>query len=313
MEFRNIRHFIHVAEVGSLSTAAEHLHMVQPALSQSIKKLEENLSVTLFTRSKRGMELTESGRIFLKHAYGILNQYNRAKENLLAANDDPIGLVSVGMTASVLNVLSVPLCRSIKNKYPRIQLNLEEGLEGNIQYGFEAGWYDIVVSCKKKHNETMVVEKLLTEELFLVSPYDASKNGKKEEIKFKDIVNYPLIIPQDHHSVTHSIEEIANSIDVEIISTQFSGALHPTLQLIEAGFGSSILPWSAIFEQVQKKRLTAQKVVKPSIKRTVSMSYPSHRPLTQASLAVMEMLRCSVIEAHRNDKWPGQLFVKASN
>lgn len=128
MDFRRIRHFAHISELRSLSRAAERLHIVQPTLTQSIQKLEAELGTTLFLHSWKGMELTESGHMFLKYAYGILNQYSSAKESISTIGENPKGQVSVAMLASALHVLSVPVCQDI-------ELNLEEGLAANIQQG----------------------------------------------------------------------------------------------------------------------------------------------------------------------------------
>lgn len=307
MDFRRIRHFVHTAELGSLSRAAERLHIVQPALSQSIKRLEEELDVLLFTRSRRGMELTEAGHMFLKSAYGILNQYNRAKENISAIGTHPKGLVSVAMTASALHVLSVPVCEQIREECPGIEINLEEGLAANIQQGFEAGWYDLVISNMTGAGDSIQIEDLIEEDLFLASPY--KKSTSKADIPFEKLSGLDLILPQDQHGVGASIQETADRLGVDITAAQITGAMHPTLQLVEAGFGHSLLPWSSIYDRVEQKRLSARRVVKPGICHKVSVIYPTHRPLTQATIAVMNVLRHAVMRVHAEGRWPGKLLI----
>ncbi len=313
MDFRRIQHFVHVSELGSLSKAAERLHIVQPALSQSIKRLEDELGTKLFTRSRKGMELTEAGNMFSKYAYGILNQMNRAKESLSTIGENPQGTVSIAMTASALHVLTVPLSRRLKQDYPKIKLNIEEGLAGNIQQGFEAGWYDLVVSYlhKTAENNPRVdsthIEPLIEEELFYVTPYDSGDHRK--EITFSELQDIPLIVPQDQHGVGGSIHKHAEESGFKINVAAISASLHPTIQLIEAGLGSSLLPLSAIYDRIDQKKLQATRVVKPRILHQVSMVFPSHKPLTQASIAVMEALRQTVINVHHNKIWPGKLLI----
>lgn len=307
MDFRKIQHFVHIAELGSLSKAADRLNIVQPALSQSIKRLEEELDTLLFTRSRRGMELTETGRIFLKHAYGILNQYNRAKESLLTKEDNPHGIVSIAMTASALEVLTVPLSQALIQRYPDIKLNIESGLAGNIQQGFEAGQYDLVLSHLVKPDASINIENLIEEDLFLTSSYDPNNLGA--DIAFKELDGVTLIIPQDHHGVAPDIDRYAKEKKIKPLSAQVTGALHPTLQLIEAGLGSSILPWSAIHQRVAQNRVSARKVTSPSLNHIVSMVYPTHRPLTPATIAVMELIRQAAKCVHNNGKWSGALLV----
>ena len=307
MDFRRIQHFVHVAELGSLSKAANRLHIVQPALSQSIKRLEDDIGAILFVRSRRGMEPTEHGLVFLKYAYGILNQYNRAKESIATIGENPKGIVSVAMTASALHALTVPVCTRLKEEFPDIELCIEEGMAANIQQGFEAGQYDLVVSHLVKPNDTIHIENLIQEDLFLVTSYQ--DRSEKTEISFGELAKIPLILPQGHHGVGGEIFALAENHGFKIISAKVRGALHPTLQLIEAGFGQSILPWSAISDRIAQKKLRARRIVQPNIYHTISMAHPSHRPLTQASIAVMKIIRQSIGKIHDQGKWSGKLLI----
>lgn len=313
MDFRRIQHFVHVAEVGNLSKAAERLNIVQPALSQSIKRLEQELGVLLFTRTRRGMELTDSGHTFLKHAYGILNQYHRAKESLSTKDEAPKGVVSIAMTASALEVLSIPLAKSLINNYPDIKLNIESGLAGNIRHGFEAGHYDLVVSHLVKPDATIRIEHLIKEDLFLVTPYN--EDSLAEDVQFKALDGLTMILPQDQHGVAPDVDRFATEKNVKLVSGQVVGALRTTLQLIESGMGNSLLPWSAIRERVEQNKMSAHKVVEPSLHHTVSMVHPTHRPLTPATLAVMALIRQAAKKVYSEGKWAGTLlgFGKETN
>ena len=309
MDFRRIQHFVHVAELGSLSKAAERLNIVQPALSQSIKRLEDELGVLLFNRSRKGMALTDSGLTFLNHAYGILNQYNRAKESLSTKDGDPQGLVSVAMTASSLEALTVPLAKSLMQQYPKIKLNIESGLAANIQQSFEAGDYDLVVSHLVTASASIHIENLIEEELFLTSPYNPNNLGT--DIEFKSLEGLSLIIPQDRHGVAPEVTKYAREGNIKLKTAQVAGTMHATLQLIEAGVGHSFLPWSAIHERVQQNRISARKVVSPSLHHTVSMVYPTHRPLTPATIAVMDLIRLAAREVYNKGNWVGRLLLSS--
>jgi LysR family transcriptional regulator, nitrogen assimilation regulatory protein len=310
MEFRRLRHFVHVAELGSLSKAAERLHIVQPALSQSIKLMEDELGTMLFTRSRRGMELTEAGRLFLKSAYAILNQYNRAKEDISEIGSSPKGVVSVAMTASAMHALTVPICEDLLGRYPGIVLNIEEGLAANLQQSLEAGWYDLMVSYMTKADDSLHVEDLIEEDLFLVDAY--CKGDRAAEIEFREISNFSLILPQSQHGVGGAIHATAAELGLTLDMARVTAAMHPTLQLVEAGYGQSLLPWTAIYDRVAEKRVTARKVVSPNIRHKVSMIYLASRPLTKATIAVMDILRSSVRQLHAEGIWPGRLVPGAN-
>jgi DNA-binding transcriptional LysR family regulator len=101
IEYRHLRHFVEVAELLHVTAAAERLHIAQPALSQSIRSLEEQLHVTLFFRNKKRMVLTDAGRAFLLETRKSLEQFERAKalkgpsagnwESLRLASERPPG------------------------------------------------------------------------------------------------------------------------------------------------------------------------------------------------------------------------------
>lgn len=309
MNFRRIQHFIEVAEVGNLSKAAKRLNIVQPALSQSIRRLEEDLNVALFSRSRKGMELTDAGQQFLISAHGIINQYNRAREDISRMAKDPQGLVSIAMTASVLNVLTVPLCGLLETTYSNIDLNLDEGLAGNILQGFESGAYDLVVSYMATPSESIGVEPLIEEDLFLTGPFKAGSTSK--DIPFDQLSKFPLIMPQEQHGIHQMISDISRERGIELSKKRVAAALSPTIELVAAGQGYSLLPMSAIHNRLDRRGLTARRVVRPKLSHTVYMSYPTHRPLTQATLAVMNLIRQSVTQVHRDGKWPGKLLIKS--
>ena len=169
MELRQIHYFIAVAETTSLTKAVGRLHIAQPALSQNIKSLEEELGTRLFDRSRQGMALTDSGVIFLEHARGIILQVNRAKESIRNFDDNPSGTVSIATPASVANVLSVPLFQVLKKNYPAIELNLDEGLTGNIRQAFDMGLFDIILELNSGGSDTLSVEPLIREDLYFIS------------------------------------------------------------------------------------------------------------------------------------------------
>lgn len=306
MDFKRLRHFVHIAELGSLSAAAKRLNIVQPALTLSLKKLEQDLETKLFIRSRSGMELTEAGELFLESAYGILNQYDRAKENISAPALSPVGTVRVAMIASALHVLSVPLCRLLKAELPRVELILEEGLAANIQSGFEAGRYDLVVSYMHEASSATKAVPLIKEDMYLSEAFD--KKQRSRCVRFKELSRFKLILPHTEHGLRSQIGEHDQKDNVQLNWDTVSATLYPTLALVEAGIGSSLLPWAAVFDRVENKQLTCRKVVEPTVSHSVSMIYPTNRPRTRATIAIMDLIKRAIQDVNSDGKWPGKLL-----
>lgn len=313
MDFRRLQHFIHAAEAGSISLAANRLNIVQPALSQSIKRLENELNVVLLERSRRGVSLTKTGEVFLHHAYAILKQYNRAKEAISAVGGVLQGSVSVAMTASALEVLTVPFNKNLNCRFQGIELNLEEGLAGSILEGLEAGWFDLVVNYLLPNSESLIAQPLIEEELFLVGAPETDQDLNGQPVEFSALKGLPLMLPKAHHGIIGVLTSIAQKQGFSITRSRHRGALHPTIKLIEAGFGASVLPMSAILGRGDSQHLSVRPIIGPSVSLTLYLAYPSSAQLTPATVAVMEVLRDTVAKEHENGNWPGNLLLEKSS
>ena len=112
MELSQLRTLIHVAELGSLSKAADRLHIAQPALSRQVRLLEEELGVRLFARHGRGMVLTEQGQEILKHATRVMTELEEIRAAASDAGAPLRGQIAIGFPPTVADIVSVPLVAS---------------------------------------------------------------------------------------------------------------------------------------------------------------------------------------------------------
>jgi LysR family nitrogen assimilation transcriptional regulator len=113
MDLRQLEYFVHVADAGSFSRAAELLAVAQPALSRQIRTLEVELRQTLFLRNGRGVTLTPPGGRLLAHARGILQQVQSARADLDESRTAPVGRVAVGLPPTV--AFTVPLAEMARD------------------------------------------------------------------------------------------------------------------------------------------------------------------------------------------------------
>jgi DNA-binding transcriptional LysR family regulator len=123
MTIAQINYFLVAEAAGSLTQAADELGVAQPTLSEQIRKLEQHLGVSLFTRAKQGLTLTEAGQQFLPHARRVVSDYSVAVESVSGIRDREAGTVSFGMFNSGPFVLSglIPAFRTL---YPKITVRV---------------------------------------------------------------------------------------------------------------------------------------------------------------------------------------------
>ena len=175
MELRHFRYFIAVAEESSLGRAAHRLHVSQPALSQQISDLEDELGLKLFTRNSRGVELTEAGRAFLIGGRRVLVAAKEAAEQAQEAAKGERGRLVIGsLGAATVSFLSGVLSR-FREQHPLVEITLsqmdnraqvEAVLDGSIMLGIG----DFSYALEEDEQEQVSTRLLLRSAVVIVCP-----------------------------------------------------------------------------------------------------------------------------------------------
>ncbi|MGK7948225.1 MAG: LysR family transcriptional regulator [Xenococcaceae cyanobacterium] len=126
MELRHLKYFIAVAEELHFGRAAEKVQITQPVISDQIRRLEQELGVKLFFRTKRTVELTEPGKIFFKEAKQILERVEKAISAVQKADRGELGSLIIGYTGPALYTLLPKIIRTFRDRYPQVELILKE-------------------------------------------------------------------------------------------------------------------------------------------------------------------------------------------
>jgi LysR family tcuABC transcriptional regulator len=143
MELRQLRYFVRVVEMGSMSRAAVDLEVVQSALSQQIARLEGELATRLLQRSSKGVAPTEAGLAFFRQAQLALRH---ADEAARAAQQSRLsGSVSVGLAPTTASILGLPLMLAVRERYPEVRLHMVESLSGHLSGMLNARQLDLAV------------------------------------------------------------------------------------------------------------------------------------------------------------------------
>ena len=145
MNTKQLLQFTSVAHAGSITEAAQRLHIAQPALSHAISNLEEDLGVHLFERHRRGVTLTDAGAVLLDHAQTILRQIEYAREAVLGREETPSGPVGIALPASAAHAICRLMCEAVLERLPQVKLAFDEGLTGNLTRFLRSGRIDMMV------------------------------------------------------------------------------------------------------------------------------------------------------------------------
>ena len=150
MKLHHLRNVVAVVERGSLRAGAKHLGLAQPAVSRSIKELEQELGLVLFERNKFGMTLTRAGEVFVRRARAIQAEFARTLEEMEHLKGEDRGAITVGCSSAALIAMMPTIVNRFYIKYPNIRIKLLEGslpmLETEIRDGLIDLYYGAVAT-----------------------------------------------------------------------------------------------------------------------------------------------------------------------
>jgi LysR family nitrogen assimilation transcriptional regulator len=179
MDLKQLGYFVHVAERGSFTQAASVLGVAQPALSRQVRALEVELRQTLLDRNGRGVTLTQAGQRLLAHARGILQQVERARQDLEDQRGAAAGLLSIGLPPSIGRTLTAPLVEAFRERFPKATLTMVEGLSTYTLEWLVQGRIDCAVVYNATPAAAIELQPVVDEALVLVSARAASATARR--------------------------------------------------------------------------------------------------------------------------------------
>jgi LysR family transcriptional regulator, nitrogen assimilation regulatory protein len=312
MELRQLRYFIAIARCGSFSKAAEEVFIAQSALSHQLAQLENELDTSLFHRNRRGVELTDAGRIFHAHATAILRQVDDAKASVRVAEDEPSGKVVFGIPHSVSNALALPLLMALRREFPRVDLELTEELTGNLVSQLRSGQVSLAVLFDDGTLDEFEATPLADEQIFLIGA-SSLKFPSKRSIQLKQALQMPLILPAHPHGVRPIIEKAARGNGFpppNVIADISSISILRTTLL--AGLGYTLLPVMPLQQDIESGALRAVPLGRPVLARRLALCAAKHIPLSAPSVAVARLVMQLVNKLATTGDWKGASLLSAN-
>ena len=286
MELRQLRYFVAIVDHGSLSRVALVLHVAQPALTQQLRQLEDELGVQLLHRTAQGVLSTDAGKVFYEHAQAILKQVADAQAAVVQSAERPSGSVTLGLPHSISSALALPLLRVIRQRYPEITLQLTEELTGNLAEQLRAGRVNLAVLLDDGQLGGFATTPLVEEELRYICRDDTPLASGRDSVSLREVLDTTLILPGLQHGVRPRIESTARSAGLHARDVIEINSIAILKSAILAGMGATILPVAPVLAEVERGAMRALSIHGPAIARTVVLCASRNIPLTNAASAV---------------------------
>ena len=285
MDLRQLTCFERVADLGSMSRAAEALHLVQPAVSQQIALLERQVGLRLFHRGPRGVRLTEAGEALLPYARRVLTEVERAGQVLGGLRELRGGRVTLGITPSAVIWLLPDLLEQYRSQHPLVQIQVFEDMTDSLVEHLADGRLDLAVVSLPIDDDGLVVRPVLEERLALVVGPEHRLAGASE-VDLADLADEPWILPYRRHGVRALVEAACAEAGFRLrVAVELSG-LGPIKQLVQRGIGLSVLPPAVVENEVQLGLLHAVRIAHPELVRTVGLARRRNEHATPAAAAM---------------------------
>jgi LysR family transcriptional regulator, nitrogen assimilation regulatory protein len=280
MELKSLHYFVRIAEIGSITGAAAHLKIAQPALSRQVQRLEDEVGAALFTRASRGVKLTEAGQKLFDNAQRILRDVERAGDEIRAHKAHPSGKIILGVTPTLCPVVVPQLFARIRTDYPLVELKVVHAGTIRLEEFILGGLVDLALMAEISKSRLIASARLADEEMVLVTRPGARPPGA---VSPAELNRTPLILGDGLRAALDVLlagKGIRLEVDTELND-------HETIRLmVQRGVGASVLPYSSVQRECARGLAEAHRITADGVFRTLALGVAAGRGPSPARQAV---------------------------
>lgn len=293
MTITQLYYVLAVAEHKNFTLAAEKCFVTQPTLSMQVQKLEEELDIKIFDRSKKPIQLTEVGEKIVTQARNIVNESGRIKDIVDQQKGYIGGDFRVGIIPTVMPTLLPMFMANFINKYPKVNLIIEERPTEEIIRMLKNGQLDAAIAATPLNEET-IKEIVLYYEPFVAYVPENNPAYQKKEFSVEDLqmnLNNILLL-QDGHCFRNNVLNIckASSLPSENHFQIESGSFETMVRLVDEGLGMTLLPYLHTLDMEGKHKEKLRQFSEPKPSREVSLIYSKK----ELKVHIIEALRSTI-------------------
>ena len=292
MDLKQLEYFVHVAEMGSFTRASAYLQVAQPALSRQVRALEVELRQALLQRNGRGVTLTEGGKRLLAHARGILQQVQRARDELEDQRGAATGRLTIALPPSVSRTLTGPLVQAFRAELPRARPSIVEGLSAYALEWLVIGRVDAALAYNVTPSPAIELQPLREEPLYLVSARAAGRRRLGGPLTLAELAEQPLVIPSRPHAMRMLLEAALASEGRRARVALEIDSVPAILDLVQQGGANALLTENAIRGSGQPEAFALRPLAPPLV-ATLWLATSAQRPrgpLLERGAAIVQAL-----------------------
>lgn len=281
--------FCEVGKCKSFSKAAKELYMTQPAVSQAIMQLEEELKVRLFTRTYRGVVLTNEGNLLFEYASAAINLINVGEEKLLERKNLTTGELKVGVGDTISRHFLLPYLEEFHKKYPNIKFKIINSTTLELCEILKSGEIDIAMCNFPIEDSALELRECIDiHDIFVCG--EKYKEILNENLSFNEILDLPLIILEPKSNSRAYVEKYMISKGLKITPEIELGSHDLLLEFAKINLGIACVVKEFSQDYLKRKLLYKVKTKEEIPKRSIGLCFLKSVPLSPASTKFVEIV-----------------------
>ena len=293
MELRDLRAFAAVLELRGMTRAARRLHVVQSAVSQAVKRLEQEFGLQLLERRSDGVYPTPAGEELGRHAERILDSVTRLEEDMASYRGHAKGVVNVGVASTLAARLATPLVRAVDEQLPDVTLRLKEGVAGELLESLRLGRLDLVAVVSPVDAEDMQLVPTGELSLCFILPPDHDL-AERREIAFSEVAEEPWISFPKSNPARRWLEDNGRRAGFRPVVVTEIESFTQMKAFVEAGHGIALAPAEFVEHELALGLLRAVPSIEPRAAIGLAYAYDSRQsraPIAGVQAVLEEQLR----------------------
>ena len=273
INFELYRVFYTVANTGNITKAAEELMISQPAISKSIKNLEEQLGGQLFIRTKRGVILTDEGKEFYNYISRAMEYIYNAENKFKDLINLNTGTIKIGISSTLTKEFLTPYLEIFHSKYPKIDIQIVTNLSSELIPRLKNGLIDIIILNivdEVIDKDINIMECRKIQDCFVVN--NAYKDLINKELSLKDLNNYPLILQSKGSNTRTFLDNLANTHNVVLNPIMELASYSLVVEFSKIGLGIGYVTKDYIKKELDNKELFILNIKENIPKRSIGIA-----------------------------------------
>ena len=285
-----LRYIVAVADTGHFGRAAAECHVSQPTLSTQIKKLEEQLGVSIFERTSKRVRLTAAGERIVARARAILEEIRAIGDEARGQQEPLAGPFRLGVIPTLGPYLLPWLLRPLQSAFPRLQLVLQESITATLLDDLAAHRLDVAVLALPVTAPGLTAEPLFDEPFFVLAPA-SDPLAARQRVRESDLAGHRVLLLTEGHCLRDQALEICGSGRTSHDDAFRATSLETLRHMVAAGFGCTLLPALAVPSLSQAQTTIARPFRTPAPHRRIGLAWRQSFPNAAAVQTLAAFVR----------------------